>query len=36
MMTYPGQRHGIRGEELQTHLMRSRMAFLNRHLKPED
>jgi dipeptidyl-peptidase-4 len=34
MMTYPGQRHGIRGEELQTHLMRSRMAFLNRHLKP--
>lgn len=35
MMTYPGQRHGIRGEELQTHLMRTRMAFLNRHLKLE-
>ena len=35
MMTYPGERHGIRGEELQTHLMRTRMAFLNRHLKPE-
>jgi len=36
MMTYPGQRHGIRGEDLQIHLMRTRMAFLNRHLKPED
>lgn len=36
MMTYPGQRHGIRGQELQTHLMRTRMAFLNRYLKPED
>lgn len=36
MMTYPGQRHGIRGQDLQTHLMRTRMAFLNRHLKPED
>ena len=34
LMTYPGQRHGIRGEELQTHLMRTRMDFLNRHLKP--
>lgn len=34
MMTYPGQRHGIRGEALQIHLMRTRMAFLNRHLKP--
>jgi len=36
MMTYPGQRHGIRGEELQTHLMRTRMGFLNRHLKQEE
>lgn len=33
MMTYPGQRHGIRGEALTTHLMKTRMAFLNRHLK---
>ena len=33
LMTYPGQRHGIRGEALQTHLMRTRMAFLDRHLK---
>lgn len=36
MMTYPGQRHGVRGQELSTHLMRTRMNFLNRHLKPED
>ncbi len=35
LMTYPGQRHGIRGEALQIHLMRTRMEFLNRHLKPE-
>ncbi|MEO1475410.1 MAG: prolyl oligopeptidase family serine peptidase, partial [Pseudomonadota bacterium] len=34
LMTYPGQRHGIRGEALQIHLMRTRMEFLNRHLKP--
>ncbi|MEH6810540.1 MAG: S9 family peptidase [Hyphomonas oceanitis] len=33
LMTYPGQRHGIRGEKLQVHLMKTRMAFLNRHLK---
>ena len=33
MMTYPGERHGIRGEELRTHLMKTRMAFLNRYLK---
>jgi dipeptidyl-peptidase 4 len=35
LMTYPGQRHGIRGEKLQVHLMKTRMAFLDRHLKPE-
>ena len=35
MMTYPGQRHGIRGQSLQTHLMKTRMAFLNRYLTPE-
>ena len=34
LMTYPGQRHGIRGEALQIHLMKTRMAFLNRHLQP--
>ena len=33
LMTYPGQRHGIRGEKLQVHLMKTRMAFLERHLK---
>ncbi|KCZ94461.1 dipeptidyl aminopeptidase IV [Hyphomonas johnsonii MHS-2] len=33
LMTYPGQRHGIRGEALQVHLMKTRMAFLDRHLK---
>ncbi len=33
LMTYPGQRHGIRGEDLQVHLMKTRMAFLERHLK---
>ena len=33
LMTYPGQRHGIRGEALQAHLMKTRLAFLNRHLK---
>ena len=35
LMTYPGQRHGIRGEDLQIHLMRTRMAFLERHLKTD-
>ncbi|MEZ5998267.1 MAG: prolyl oligopeptidase family serine peptidase [Hyphomonas sp.] len=34
LMTYPGQRHGIRGEALQTHLMRTRLEFLDRHLNP--
>lgn len=36
LMTYPGQRHGIAGEARQVHLMRTRMNFLNRHLKPGD
>ena len=35
LMTYPGQRHGIRGEALQVHLMKTRMAFLDRHLKAQ-
>ena len=33
LMTYPGQRHGIRGEALAKHLMKTRLAFLNRNLK---
>ncbi|MEM6946462.1 MAG: prolyl oligopeptidase family serine peptidase [Pseudomonadota bacterium] len=33
LMTYPGQRHGIRGEARRTHLMKTRLAFLDRHLK---
>lgn len=32
LMTYPGQRHGIAGEKLRVHLMRTRLAFLGRHL----
>lgn len=35
LMTYPGQRHGIRGQKLGTHLMNTRMSFLERHLKAE-
>ena len=35
VMTYPGQRHGIRGEAHQVHLIRTRMAFLKRHLNKE-
>ena len=35
LMTYPGQRHGIRGEALGTHLMKTRMGFLQRHLKAD-
>jgi len=36
LMTYPGQRHGIRGQALATHLMKTRMNFLDRHLKATD
>ena len=36
LMTYPGQRHGIRGQALSTHLLKTRMAFLERHLKAAD
>ncbi|MEL6416640.1 MAG: prolyl oligopeptidase family serine peptidase, partial [Pseudomonadota bacterium] len=35
LMTYPGQRHGIRGQALGTHLMKTRMNFLDRHLKAD-
>ncbi|MEE2566083.1 prolyl oligopeptidase family serine peptidase [Hyphobacterium marinum] len=33
MMTYPGQRHGIRGEERQRHRTQTIMDFFDRHLK---
>lgn len=33
LMTYPGQRHGIRDPALRVHLMRTRLAFLERHLQ---
>ena len=36
LMTYPGQRHGIRGEALQTHQMMTRLDFLDRHLSAPD
>ena len=36
VMVYPGQRHGIRGESLGTHLLKTRMNFLDRHLKPKE
>lgn len=35
MMTYPGQRHGIRPPPLQIHLLKTQMAFFDRHLGPE-
>ncbi|HCY56170.1 MAG TPA: S9 family peptidase, partial [Oceanicaulis sp.] len=35
MMTYPGQRHGIRPPPLQIHLLKTQMAFFDRHLWPE-
>ncbi|MFN3835348.1 MAG: DPP IV N-terminal domain-containing protein [Glycocaulis sp.] len=33
MMTYPGQRHGIRPPPLQIHLLKTQMAFFDRHLR---
>lgn len=35
MMTYPGQRHGIRPPPLQIHLLKTQMDFFNRHLRGE-
>lgn len=35
IMTYPGQRHGIRPPPLQTHLLRTQMEFFRRHLDGE-
>lgn len=34
MMTYPGQRHGVRGEGRQVHLWHTMFDFLDRELKP--
>lgn len=34
MMTYPGQRHGVRDPDMMVHLIKTRMAFLDRYLKP--
>ena len=35
MMTYPGQRHGIRGEMRGRHRTRTILEFFDRHLQPE-
>jgi dipeptidyl-peptidase-4 len=36
MMTYPGQRHGVRGEDRSVHLWTDVLDFFNRHLTPEE
>ncbi|MEE2526354.1 S9 family peptidase [Hyphobacterium sp. HN65] len=36
LMTYPGQRHGIRGEMRSRHRLRTMMEFFDRHLQPAD
>ncbi|WP_394692468.1 DPP IV N-terminal domain-containing protein [Hyphobacterium sp.] len=36
MMTYPGQRHGIRGEMRGRHRTRTILDFFDRHLQPAD
>lgn len=36
LMTYPGQRHGIRGEMRQRHRLRTIMDFFDRHLQPDN
>ncbi len=36
IMTYPGQRHGIRPPPLQTHLLRTQMDFFRRHLDGQE
>lgn len=36
MMTYPGQRHGIRPPELQVHLLRTIRAFFDRELASDE
>ncbi len=33
MMTYPGQRHGVRGKAQRKHLLHTFFSFFNRHLK---
>jgi len=36
MMTYPGQRHGVRGEDRSVHMWSDIMEFFDRHLKGEE
>lgn len=36
MMTYPGQRHGVRGEDRSVHLWTAVLDFFDRKLKDED
>ncbi|MBO6728848.1 MAG: DPP IV N-terminal domain-containing protein [Maricaulis sp.] len=35
MMTYPGQRHGVRGEDRSVHMWTDIFEFFDRHLKDE-
>jgi dipeptidyl-peptidase-4 len=35
MMTYPGQRHGVRGEARQVHMWTDIFEYFDRHLKDE-
>ncbi|WP_300530250.1 S9 family peptidase [Maricaulis sp.] len=35
MMTYPGQRHGVRGEDRQVHLWTDIFDYFDRHLKDD-
>ncbi len=36
MMTYPGERHGVRDPDMSIHLMNTRLAFFERYLKPSN
>ncbi|MFC7291959.1 DPP IV N-terminal domain-containing protein [Hirschia litorea] len=36
MMTYPGERHGVRDTDMSIHLMNTRLAFFDRYLKPRE
>ena len=36
LMTYPGERHGIRSPGMSHHLAETRANFFDRHLKPKD
>jgi dipeptidyl-peptidase-4 len=35
MMTYPGQRHGVRGKAQRQHLTHTFFSFFDRHLKAQ-